>query len=29
LRDALHPGERGYEIWAEAIEPKLKELPAR
>ena len=22
----LHPGERGYQIWAEAIEPKLKEL---
>lgn len=26
MRDALHPGERGYEIWAAAIEPKLKEL---
>jgi lysophospholipase L1-like esterase len=26
MRDALHPGVRGYEIWAEAIEPKLKEL---
>lgn len=26
MRDALHPGERGYQIWAEAIEPKLKEL---
>jgi lysophospholipase L1-like esterase len=26
MRDALHPGERGYEIWAEAMEPKLKEL---
>ena len=22
----LHPGERGYEIWAEAIEPKVAEL---
>ena len=26
MHDALHPGERGYEVWAEAIEPKLKEL---
>ena len=26
MRDALHPGEKGYRIWAEAIEPKLKEL---
>jgi lysophospholipase L1-like esterase len=26
MRDALHPGEKGYEIWAAAIEPKLKEL---
>ncbi len=26
MRDALHPGERGYEIWAQAIEPKLKQL---
>jgi beta-glucosidase len=25
MRDALHPGEKGYEIWAEAIELKLKE----
>ncbi len=25
MRDALHPGERGYEIWAEATEPVLKE----
>jgi beta-glucosidase len=25
MRDALHPGEKGYEIWAAAIEPKLKE----
>lgn len=29
MRDALHPGERGYEIWAEAMEPKLKELLAK
>lgn len=29
MRDALHPGEPGYEIWAEAMEPKLKELLAR
>lgn len=28
MRDYLHPGQRGYEIWAEAIEPKLKELLA-
>ena len=26
MRDALHPGEAGYEIWAAAIEPKLKQL---
>ncbi|HVU99766.1 MAG TPA: GDSL-type esterase/lipase family protein [Verrucomicrobiae bacterium] len=26
MRDALHPGEKGYEIWAAAMEPKLKEL---
>lgn len=26
MRDALHPGEKGYEIWAEAMEPKLKEV---
>jgi beta-glucosidase len=25
MRDALHPGEKGYEIWAAAIEPKLKD----
>ena len=25
MRDALHPGEKGYEIWAAALEPKLKE----
>jgi len=29
MRDALHPGEGGYEIWAAAIEPKLKELLAK
>lgn len=29
MRDALHPGERGYEIWAAAIEPKVKELLAK
>jgi len=28
MRDALHPGEAGYEIWAAAIEPKLKEMLA-
>jgi len=26
MRDALHPGEAGYKIWADAMEPKLKEL---
>lgn len=26
MRDALHPGSKGYEIWAESMEPKLKEL---
>jgi lysophospholipase L1-like esterase len=26
MRDALHPGEKGYEIWAAATEPKLNEL---
>ena len=26
MPDALHPRQRGYEIWAEAIEPKLKEF---
>jgi beta-glucosidase len=24
MRDALHPGEKGYAIWAAAIEPKLQ-----
>jgi beta-glucosidase len=28
MRDALHPGEKGYRIWAYAIEPKLKEILA-
>jgi len=26
MRDYLHPGEAGYKIWADAIEPKVKEL---
>ena len=26
MGDALHPGEAGYEIWAQAIEPRLKQL---
>jgi lysophospholipase L1-like esterase len=26
MRDALHPGAKGYEIWAEAMEPRLKEF---
>lgn len=29
MPDYLHLSEQGYEIWAEAIEPKLKELLAR
>lgn len=29
MRDALHPGEVGYKVWANAIEPKLKELLAQ
>jgi lysophospholipase L1-like esterase len=29
MRDALHPGEAGYQIWADAIEPKLKEWLAK
>jgi len=29
MRDALHPGEHGYQIWAAAIEPRLKELLAK
>jgi beta-glucosidase len=26
MPDALHLNEEGYRIWAEAMEPKLKEL---
>ena len=26
MPDLLHPNEKGYEIWAEAIEPTVKEL---
>jgi len=26
MRDYLHPGEAGYKIWANAMEPKLKQL---
>jgi beta-glucosidase len=26
MPDLLHPNKRGYEIWAEAIEPKVAEL---
>ena len=26
MRDYLHPGEAGYKIWANATEPKLKEI---
>jgi lysophospholipase L1-like esterase len=26
MPDALHPNEAGYKIWANAMEPKLKEL---
>ena len=26
MPDALHPNERGYEIWAEAMEPTLARL---
>ncbi|MCG8602218.1 MAG: GDSL-type esterase/lipase family protein [Verrucomicrobiales bacterium] len=26
MPDLLHPNQKGYEIWAEAIEPKVKEL---
>ncbi len=29
MPDFLHPGEKGYEIWASAIEPKLKEILAK
>jgi len=26
MKDALHPGEKGYHIWADAMQPKLTEL---
>ena len=26
MPDALHPQQKGYQLWAEAIEPKLTEL---
>ncbi len=26
MPDYLHPNDKGYEIWAEAIEPKVAEL---
>jgi lysophospholipase L1-like esterase len=26
MPDALHPKQKGYEIWAEAIEPMLKKF---
>jgi lysophospholipase L1-like esterase len=26
MKDYLHPGEAGYEIWADAMEPKLEQL---
>jgi len=26
MKDYLHPGEAGYEIWAKAIEPKIQQL---
>ena len=26
MPDALHPNEKGYAIWAEAIEPTLQDL---
>ena len=26
MPDLLHPNQEGYEIWAKAVEPKLKEL---
>jgi lysophospholipase L1-like esterase len=28
MPDFLHPNETGYKIWANAMEPKLKELLA-
>ncbi|EEF59859.1 platelet-activating factor acetylhydrolase IB subunit [Pedosphaera parvula] len=29
MPDYLHPNQKGYELWAEAMEPKLKELLAK
>jgi lysophospholipase L1-like esterase len=29
MKDALHPGEKGYRIWLAAMEPKLTELLAK
>ena len=29
MKDALHPGEKGYRIWAAAEQPKLTELLAK
>ncbi|MEP6664574.1 MAG: GDSL-type esterase/lipase family protein, partial [Verrucomicrobiota bacterium] len=29
MPDYLHPGGKGYEVWAAAIEPKLKEILAK
>jgi beta-glucosidase len=26
MKDALHPGEKGYRVWANAMQPKLNEL---
>jgi beta-glucosidase len=26
MPDTTHPSEKGYEIWAKAIEPELKEM---
>ena len=26
MPDALHPNEKGYEIWAEAVKPTLDEM---
>ena len=26
MPDLLHPGSKGYELWAQAMEPKLKAL---
>ena len=29
MPDLLHPNEKGYEIWANAIRPTLEKLPPR